>query len=695
MTVQGIVLEVSSRPVQYSLDVDEPTGSTALVLTHVDNLPASGTFTGQIQPDPDEEPIGFTILYSSFDATTLTVTLSAPTTVDLLQGDILTLSPMTVEKWATVEVDPNDDAILALVPQALYDRLAEGVREAREQEVVVIDQLAGDWVVADVLGTEARVDSQYINVTPDSILGDSLGDLASAVNTNTREIEGNSRELALASLTAYAGAKLASTADGRVAMSDYDPSTSDVNYYATDNDGELIRALPFAVDNRSVTSNVASLSTPTGGVTMAAGQLIIVEGLGAPFDGVQTVSTVDADSVEFAVINADISALAEPLEDPVFVFNTFFLQRTEGSIWFTRTRSRINYVSNPSFEVDVADWTASQCSMLREAVSPIAGSYTMKVTNNGTPGNHTVMWDNGGGALRQPAGPGQVWTASVYALAVSGGNANAAYLGVEFFDASLVSLGAQYGPSAFLSSTDWKRYWVTATAPVNTAYVTLRMSNPNDSAVWRVDAALLEASALLGRYFDGRTYDAAWSGTADDSSSNMTGGKIIKAYELDDGAWIEKLFSGYVLTDIDASKIKVFAGTNGLDGEVIADYSIPLDKLSGTPVVASEALTAGNLVNIHNSTGLFRMRKAKADPTFHADGYILADTASGAIGMLYSFGYNPFMTGLSPGQQFLSTTAGTCSSSPPSTVGKLHQKVGVAAGATVLNFTPGNPVRIT
>lgn len=584
--MQGTILEVSVRTLNTAMQGDQLTGATVLNLTTVDQLPApSGAF--QLED-------GSIILYTSVDTTNSQVTLTAPTLVDLFEGAILFSSPLVQEKWATVELQSNDDAVFALVPHSLADRIPEGVRDPEGQEYVIISQEQGDWVVVDILGSQPVVDSSSIGLTDGSELALALSDLQAQVAAHTDQIGLNTTDIENVTETATDAGSLASIANVSTTLSDYEPAAGDA------------------------------------------------------------------------------------------------VGRREGSLWFTRTRARMNAVWNPSFEVDTSGWTTSQLSTLRELALSISGSYSCKLTNSGVSGPHRLVWDNAG--TRQPALPGQSWAASCFAAAVSGVNTGV-FIELIWYDGGGSILGATSGVAVNLIVDDYQRLSVIDVAPASTATVALRLTNPtgSETSVWRIDGALLEVSDILGRYFDGRSVDGSWSGVPNASTSILGGAQIVKAFELDDNAWVQKKFSSNALTALDASLIV----SGVMDGERIQDYSIPIDKLSATPVVASEALTAGHLVNIHNSTGLFRMRKAKAEPGFQCDGFILADTSSGAVGFFYSFGYNPFVTGLTPGLQFISTVAGTCSSTPPSAVGKIHQRVGVAAGATVLNFTFQPPVKIT
>lgn len=111
-------------------------------------------------------------------------------------------------------------------------------------------------------------------------------------------------------------------------------------------------------------------------------------------------------------------------------------------------------------------------------------------------------------------------------------------------------------------------------------------------------------------------------------------------------------------------------------------------------IQASENIAAGDLVNIHNSGGA-RVRKADATTAGkEAHGFTLSSITSGASGTVYFEGSNTGVTGLTPGPQYLSTTAGIATATPPSSAGNIVQRVGFATSATSLNFDAGTPVTL-
>lgn len=103
-------------------------------------------------------------------------------------------------------------------------------------------------------------------------------------------------------------------------------------------------------------------------------------------------------------------------------------------------------------------------------------------------------------------------------------------------------------------------------------------------------------------------------------------------------------------------------------------------------ITASEALSAGDVVNIWDSTGA-KVRKADASTAGkEAHGFVLAAVENGAEATVYFEGSNTQVTGLTPGPQFLSTTPGLVSATAPTGSGNVVQRVGVATAATALNF---------
>jgi hypothetical protein len=396
----------------------------------------------------------------------------------------------------------------------------------------------------------------------------------------------------------------------------------------------------------------------------------------------------------------------EPIEE-------FYLTpRANGSVWFVRTRKRTNLCTNPSLEVDAVGWAGiGTTSITRHDHHTVpAGEWTLHVINTATDVPHGVSY---GASARLSCVEGDHYAASVYAEQLT-------VLGVDEFvtltmsilwhDSGGTVIGTSTGdpytllldafPAALMGTIAEPRVWVTDEAPVGAvSYYVQVMCGPEPQAEgleWHTGAMLIEQEDDLGRYFDGDSYpnmlgEAHWEGTPHASVSFLEGAKIMEVWELRDNTWLRKYYTDTTIYSLSAYKL---VGT--LNNETIADNSLTPEKMVTGYVTASEALVAGNIVNVWNSAGQFRVRKACAGPTNRAEahGFILDSVAAGAIVRVYHMGYNRLLTELAPGNQFLSTIAGEVTNQPPTTIGAIVQAVGFAPLNYVLDFNPTAPVRL-
>lgn len=107
-------------------------------------------------------------------------------------------------------------------------------------------------------------------------------------------------------------------------------------------------------------------------------------------------------------------------------------------------------------------------------------------------------------------------------------------------------------------------------------------------------------------------------------------------------------------------------------------------------LTASEALSAGDIVNIWDDAGTAKVRKADADVyAKRAMGFVKDNVSSDASATVYLEGQITGLSGMTPGaDQFLSETAGALTETVPTTSGAIAQIVGQALDATTLNFEP-------
>ena len=140
---------------------------------------------------------------------------------------------------------------------------------------------------------------------------------------------------------------------------------------------------------------------------------------------------------------------------------------------------------------------------------------------------------------------------------------------------------------------------------------------------------------------------------------------------------------------VDAGKVVQLDGSGRLDNSVM-----PVGIGADTKVmIASEALAAGDFINVWSDASAFKVRKADATTGGkRAHGFVLSSVASGANATVYFEGENTAVTGMTPGDVFLGTTAGRAQATAPTGSGQAVQRIGVATSATSVNFEPSQPI---
>lgn len=167
-------------------------------------------------------------------------------------------------------------------------------------------------------------------------------------------------------------------------------------------------------------------------------------------------------------------------------------------------------------------------------------------------------------------------------------------------------------------------------------------------------------------------------------------GSADKVVALNAGGLIDNTMLPLVLASTgapDVNKIPKLDAAGRLDSTVLP-VGIGADTAS---IVASEALSAGHLINVWDDAGTPKMRKADGSAAGkEAMGFVLAAVGSGATGVAYFEGSVTGLSGLVGGKRFLSvTTPGGTQASAPTGSGQVIQQVGFATSATVMNFNAG------
>ncbi len=166
-----------------------------------------------------------------------------------------------------------------------------------------------------------------------------------------------------------------------------------------------------------------------------------------------------------------------------------------------------------------------------------------------------------------------------------------------------------------------------------------------------------------------------------------------KVPELDGTGKLDASMLNSTTTSAGASstgKLVALDGAGRLDATVMP---VGFGADTGT-LQASEALSAGDYINVWSSGGSPRMRKADASTSGkEAHGFVLQAVASGASGTAYFEGTNTAATGQTAGVVFLDpANPGKGTTTAPSTAGQVWQKIGFATGATTVNFQYNEPI---
>lgn len=143
----------------------------------------------------------------------------------------------------------------------------------------------------------------------------------------------------------------------------------------------------------------------------------------------------------------------------------------------------------------------------------------------------------------------------------------------------------------------------------------------------------------------------------------------------------------------DAGKIVALDSTGKLDTSLMPVGVAP----EADTLVASEALSAGDFVNLWVNSGL-KVRKADASVTGkEAHGFVLAAVSAGNPAIVYRISQsNTQLTGMTVGaKQYLSATVpGGHQETAPTGTGQAVQILGIAKSATEVIFAPQPPITL-
>jgi len=262
----------------------------------------------------------------------------------------------------------------------------------------------------------------------------------------------------------------------------------------------------FSVQYRSITSNIATLETSVSH-DLRVGSVVVVTGVGSPFNGTFTVATVGVNTVNpaqasktftYALTNANVAR------------NTTVLTAAE------------TYVSGNALQL-----TATGTSVLVKSTTTTAD-------------------------LMGVYYPSTSYTFSVYAQLVSG--SETVIPSIVWYDSSKAAISPVSTGSAFTLSgtgTTWERVYVTATAPATAAYAHVQLSwTAAIGDVLKLDSALFENSSAVSPFFTGsygpaNGTDLFWEGgTANAARSHLYKNRFAIQTRLSDYALENQLNLG-------------------------------------------------------------------------------------------------------------------------------------------------------
>lgn len=157
-----------------------------------------------------------------------------------------------------------------------------------------------------------------------------------------------------------------------------------------------------------------------------------------------------------------------------------------------------------------------------------------------------------------------------------------------------------------------------------------------------------------------------------------------------------QLVSG-VVTEVTAVETSAGSGDEGKIVALNASGKIDSSMLSATgntSYTASEALSAGALINIWNNSGNVAIRNAdNTSVAKRAHGFVQSAVGSGNVGVAtIGEGNITGLTSLTAGGQYFLGTVGAITLTAPTASASIVQGVGVADSTTSLQFIPGGIV---
>ena len=184
---------------------------------------------------------------------------------------------------------------------------------------------------------------------------------------------------------------------------------------------------------------------------------------------------------------------------------------------------RVNYITNPSFEVDTTNWSGFGSATLARTTGEFnTGSASLSVTNSSGSG---AQFGNTGTMIPLVAGEGTYYLSAYVKLGV--GASESTYflraLQYEAQDSGSTVAAATLGSQSLSYTGNWVRLSgsFTKNAGANFAIIRVATASTTAAEIFYVDSVMLEKSDTLKSYFDGGS-GGFWSGSANASFSGAT-----------------------------------------------------------------------------------------------------------------------------------------------------------------------------
>lgn len=182
---------------------------------------------------------------------------------------------------------------------------------------------------------------------------------------------------------------------------------------------------------------------------------------------------------------------------------------------------RVNYVPNPSFEVNTAGYSALSGSFARNTGEFNTGSASLSITSSSNSVAASAQLGITGNMTPLLAGEGTYYFSAYVKLA--SGNAPSTYslraLQYEEQNSTGTVANASFGFQSLSYTGNWVRLSGSFTKSELANFVILRVSGPSlIGEIFYVDSVMLEKSNTLGTYFDGSS-NGFWTGGSNNSFS--------------------------------------------------------------------------------------------------------------------------------------------------------------------------------